>query len=69
VSASSRKFLISSVFATVMKLKKERRVVAGVCTSSCEVLAGWLIICPVAESPTSAAFGCFGCWLDFFLAI
>jgi len=66
---------MSSVVATVIKLKNESRVVvAGVCTSSCEVLAGWLVVVTdmvgtIAASSRLASFGCFGCCLDFFLAI
>jgi hypothetical protein len=35
---------MSSVLAMVIKLKNENCVVTGVCTSSREVLAGWLMV-------------------------
>ena len=34
--------MMSSVVAIVIKLKNESRVIAGACTSSREVLSGWL---------------------------
>lgn len=65
---------MSFVVAIVIKLKNESCVVACVCTSSREALAGWLVVVisvvgTVAVSPRLAAFGCFGCCLELFLAI
>lgn len=70
VAANSRNFLMLSVVAMVMKLKKESRVMAGACVSTCEVPAMIsAVIGAVAVSPRLAAFGCFGCCFGFFFPI
>ena len=55
--------------AFVMKVKNVSRVSAGACTSSSEVLVGWLMVVTavviVVVSLRLAAFGCF----DLFLPI
>lgn len=48
VLASLRNFLTSSVVAKVIKSKKERRVVAGACTSFCGMSVGWFVTVSVA---------------------
>lgn len=64
-----------SIVAMVIKLKKESRVIAGVCTSSREVLAGWLVVMvsevvgTVAVLPKLVEVACFNCIFEDFLAI
>jgi hypothetical protein len=64
-----------SIVAMVIKLKKESRVIAGVCASSREVLAGWLVVMvsevvgTVAVLPKLVEVACFNCIFEDFLAI
>lgn len=48
VARRLRASLMSFVVAMVIKLKNESRFVAGVCVSTPETLAGWLLVCTVA---------------------